>query len=134
MGLTNSDVNGNQSHVVFTAAGGLDVIDLDDQDQILSLATRAPIGESGVLSATAAKTWVAGPPTRLTLDPASADNPILTEHCVTATVEDAYDNPVPGIITRFTVSGTHDASAPEPPTRTVSGCSAGPGRGRDRTR
>jgi hypothetical protein len=40
MGLTNSDVNGNAAHSVFTAAGGMDVIDRDSGGEILSLATR----------------------------------------------------------------------------------------------
>jgi uncharacterized membrane protein len=40
LGLTDSDVNGNASHNVFTASGGLDVIDTDASGEILSLATR----------------------------------------------------------------------------------------------
>ena len=40
LGLTNGDVNGNASHSVFTATGGMDIIDQDPQGQILTLAAR----------------------------------------------------------------------------------------------
>ena len=40
------------------------------------------------------------------LDPATATNPVGTSHTVTATVEDAFGNPVPDIVVRFTVSGS----------------------------
>jgi hypothetical protein len=40
LGLTNTDVNGNFSHNVFTAAGGFEIVDRDSQGRILSLAIR----------------------------------------------------------------------------------------------
>ena len=44
---------------------------------------------------------------RLTLAPPTATNPINTEHCVTAHLEDGSNNPVPGVDVTFTVTGTH---------------------------
>jgi hypothetical protein len=46
-----------------------------------------------------------GPPATLTLDPAADTNPVGTSHCVTATVHDAFANPTPGVVVRFTVTG-----------------------------
>ena len=48
----------------------------------------------------------AGPPATLTLAPVTATNPVDTEHCVTATVEDSAGNPVPDVIVRFSVTGS----------------------------
>src|SRR5262249_50504347 len=48
IGLTDTDVNGNASHNVFTATGGMNIVDNDSQGQILSLAFFGPIGPSGV--------------------------------------------------------------------------------------
>jgi hypothetical protein len=49
LGLTNSDVNGNASHTIFTSTGGLGVVDYDSAGRILSLATRSQITEVGVV-------------------------------------------------------------------------------------
>lgn len=49
LGLTNSDVNGNASHNIFTATGGMSVVDYDAAGHILSLATRSRITEGGVV-------------------------------------------------------------------------------------
>jgi len=54
--------------------------------------------------ATANKTWVVGPPARLTLFPKADTNPVDTQHCVIATVTDAFGNPVPGVTVRFSVT------------------------------
>ena len=62
--------------------------------------------DSGELKATATKKWVVGPPAKLTLSPKTATNPVDTQHCVTATVQDAFNNAVPGITVRFSVSGS----------------------------
>ena len=52
MGLSDSDVNGNASHLHFTSSGGMDVIDVDASGRILSLATRGNfIGDNGVAPA-----------------------------------------------------------------------------------
>lgn len=51
-------------------------------------------------------TVVAGAPATLTLEPAAAVNPVDSEHCVTATVRDAFGNPVPGVEVVFTVTGS----------------------------
>jgi RHS repeat-associated protein len=40
MGLATSDINGNASHNIFTASGGLDTVDLDSAGHIISLAER----------------------------------------------------------------------------------------------
>jgi hypothetical protein len=47
LGLTDSDVNGNASHNVFTSASGLNIVDVDSQQQILSLAFYGLISPSG---------------------------------------------------------------------------------------
>jgi hypothetical protein len=49
LGLLNSDVNGNFSHTVFTATGGMNVVDVDAGGEILSLGYRGLIGTSGVV-------------------------------------------------------------------------------------
>jgi hypothetical protein len=49
LGLTNTDLNGNASHNVFTATGGMNVVDNDAQGQILSLAFFGSIGPGGVV-------------------------------------------------------------------------------------
>jgi hypothetical protein len=53
LGLTTSDINGNFSHNIFTATGGMTPVDLDAGGEILSLATRSSIGPQGVPDATA---------------------------------------------------------------------------------
>jgi hypothetical protein len=45
-----------------------------------------------------------GPPATLTLSPAADTNTVGDEHCVTATVEDAAGNPVPGVTVYFSVT------------------------------
>jgi hypothetical protein len=46
-----------------------------------------------------------GAPATVTVTPPAATNPVDTQHCVTATVRDAFGNPVPGVTVRFTVTG-----------------------------
>src|SRR5437667_245698 len=52
------------------------------------------------------------PPAPLTLSPATDTNPVGTSHTVTATVEDAFGNPVPDVVVRFTVTGSVSAQGP----------------------
>ena len=47
-----------------------------------------------------------GAPATLTLAPQAGINDVETQHCVTATVEDAAGNATPGITVRFTVTGS----------------------------
>ena len=49
LGLTNSDINGNFSHNIFTGTGGMSAVDLDAQGRILSLATRSRVTDTGVV-------------------------------------------------------------------------------------
>jgi hypothetical protein len=49
MGLAEEDVNNNVSHVIFTETGGMGVVDLDPDEQPVSLATRSPITPGGVV-------------------------------------------------------------------------------------
>lgn len=49
LGLTAADVNGNASHNIFTATGGMDIVDMDSSGHILSLATRSAITPGGVV-------------------------------------------------------------------------------------
>jgi hypothetical protein len=48
LGLVNSDINGNFSHNIFTATGGLDVVDVDATGEILSLAGRGQFSMGGI--------------------------------------------------------------------------------------
>jgi hypothetical protein len=55
-----------------------------------------------------------GPPASLTLTPATATNVVGTQHCVTATVKDAFGNPTPDITVEFAVqtsAATHASPA-----------------------
>jgi hypothetical protein len=54
---------------------------------------------------TVTKTYVVGLPFLLTLSPAAGTNPVDTQHCVTATVTDAFGNPTPGVAVNFRVAG-----------------------------
>lgn len=49
LGLTNADVNGNASHCVFTATGGMNPVDFDAAGRILSLGYRGQIGTTGAV-------------------------------------------------------------------------------------
>ena len=51
-------------------------------------------------------------PATLTLSPAADTNTVGTSHTVTATVEDAFGNPVPDVVVRFTVTGSVSAQGP----------------------
>ncbi len=51
-----------------------------------------------------------GPPAKVIVDPPAATNPVDTEHCVTATVTDRFDNPTPNITVVFSVTGSNTAS------------------------
>jgi hypothetical protein len=59
---------------------------------------------------TAAKTWVAAAPATVMLSPPAATNPVGTNHTVTATVRDAFGNPTPSIVVRWSVSGSVNVS------------------------
>ena len=56
-----------------------------------------------------------GPPATLTLTPLTALNPVGTQHCVTATVQDASSNPVPAVTVRFSVGPSVPTTFPTPP-------------------
>lgn len=62
--------------------------------------------DSNELTAAAKKTWVVGPPATLDLVPPTATNTVGDQHCVLATVRDAFGNPTPGITVRFSVAGS----------------------------
>jgi hypothetical protein len=49
LGLTANDVNGNASHNIFTATGGMTPVDLDASGNIMSLATRSRLTPGGVV-------------------------------------------------------------------------------------
>ena len=59
---------------------------------------------------TARKTWTPAPPARLRLSPNPDSNPVDAQHCVTATVTDAFANSTPGITVRFSVTGSVNTS------------------------
>jgi Big-like domain-containing protein len=64
------------------------------------------VQDPGEPSGVAAKTWTPGAPASLTLTPSTATNTVDSQHCVTATVTDAFGNPTPGITVRFSVTGS----------------------------
>ncbi|HYX62655.1 MAG TPA: PEP-CTERM sorting domain-containing protein [Burkholderiales bacterium] len=49
LGLTVNDINGNFSHNIFTSTGGMNVVDMFANGQILSLAYRGEISTGGVV-------------------------------------------------------------------------------------
>jgi Mg-chelatase subunit ChlD len=55
-------------------------------------------------------TVVPAAPATLTLAPKTATNVVDAQHCVTATVVDAFGNPTPGITVRFSVAGAVNTS------------------------
>jgi hypothetical protein len=59
----------------------------------------------GEPAGTAAKIYTAAAPASLVLEPEEDTNRAGEEHCVTATVEDQFGNPTPGVVVRFSVSG-----------------------------
>src|SRR5918998_1276146 len=81
--------------------------DLDNDGQI----------DSGEPTAMVSKTYVAGPPATVTLQPVAATNPVGQQHCVTATVQDQFGNPVSGARVVFTVTGVN----PQGPTVVITG-------------
>jgi Mg-chelatase subunit ChlD len=97
--------------------GGAGVTDANGQATFCYIGTHAgtdtitatAVGGSNP-SATASKRWLPGEPRTLDLTPAAATNVVGTQHCVTATVTDAFGNPVPGVPVDFTVSGASSAS------------------------
>jgi hypothetical protein len=63
--------------------------------------------DSGEPADTDTTKWaVPGAPATLTLAPSTATNPVATQHCVTATVSDAFGSAAVGTTVRFTVSGS----------------------------
>ena len=54
----------------------------------------------------ATKIYVAGPPATVVVDPPTAVNTVDSKHCVTATVRDAFGNPVSDVVVRFRVTGS----------------------------
>jgi hypothetical protein len=55
----------------------------------------------------ASKLWQPGQPATLDLQPKLAENEVQTQHCLTATVRDAFQNPVPKVTVRFAVTGVN---------------------------
>jgi hypothetical protein len=65
--------------------------------------------DTGEPADTAASTYTPATPAELALAPQSATDPAGTEHCVSATLTDAYDNPNPDVAVRFTAAGANSA-------------------------
>ena len=68
------------------------------------------VHDAGEPSGAATKIYVPRAPATVTMNPAADTNPVDSQHCVTATVRDALGNPTPGIVVRFTVTGSVSAS------------------------
>jgi protocatechuate 3,4-dioxygenase beta subunit len=106
-GSDTTDANGEANFTYTGTTTGLDAIHAfadtnNDGDQDAT----EPFGD-------AAKTWTPGAPATLTLEPLADENTAGEEHCVTATVRDAFGNPVPGVTVRFSVTGANTASGSE---------------------
>src|SRR5436190_1685275 len=71
------------------------------------------VQDAGEPTGAATKVWTAGPAATLTLTPPADTNTVGDQHCVTATVRDAFLNPVPGVTVRFSVP-THVATFAHP--------------------
>jgi uncharacterized protein (DUF2141 family) len=71
--------------------------------------------------ASAKKTYSPGPPTKVTLEPAVATNPVGQQHCVTATVEDQFGNKISGARVVFSITGVNPTSSAAVRTTTTSG-------------
>jgi uncharacterized protein (DUF2141 family) len=78
------------------------------QDAITAFADTDNDGtqDAGEPTGVATKTYVPAGPATLTLSPPADSNDVETEHCVTATVKDAFGNPVPNVTVRFSVTGS----------------------------
>jgi hypothetical protein len=100
----NSDINGKVSWT-YTSNGqtGTDVIEACFTD-----------AQGAEHCAQATKEWVAGPPATLLLEPSFATNTVGDKHCVTATVRDAFRNPVPGVTVVFSVGPSVPTTFPSP--------------------
>jgi hypothetical protein len=83
-------------------------------DTITAVADRddPPNGpDGGDPAGTAKKTYNPGPPAKVAVAPTTATNPVRTQHCVTATVTDRFDNPVrAGVDVYFSVTGANPTS------------------------
>ena len=66
--------------------------------------------DNGEPTGTATKIYLPGAPASVVVDPPAAVNTVDSRHCVTATVRDAFGNPVPGIVVRFRVTGSVNTS------------------------
>jgi hypothetical protein len=67
------------------------------------------VGSSDVF-VTKIGTSITGLPATITLNPPTATNPVDSQHCVTATVQDASQNPVANVVVRFRVNGSVNTS------------------------
>jgi len=104
-GTVTTDANGQATFCYTGTIAG--------QDVITAFADFNPTNgtqDPGEPSGTATKTYIPAAPATLTLDPKTATNPVDSEHCVTATVKDAFGNPTPNITVRFQITGSVNTS------------------------
>jgi hypothetical protein len=100
-GTMTTDANGMATFCYVGTVAGSDTI------SGFADANKNGVQDMGEPSDTAQKTWTPGPPFTLTLTPKVAENPVTTQHCVTATSKDSFGNATPGITVRFSVSGVN---------------------------
>jgi hypothetical protein len=74
-----------------------------------AFSTTHHVGTSDVF-VTKIGTSSSGLPASLTLNPPTGANPVDSQHCVTATVQDAAQNPVTNVVVRFQVTGSVNTS------------------------
>ena len=112
-GTSPTDANGQATFCYTGTVAGADTISAyaDTNNNVVQ--------DPGEPGATATKTWLAGPPATLNLEPATATNIVDAQHCVTAAVADQFGNPTPGITVRFSVTGSVTTSGSGRRTRAV---------------
>jgi hypothetical protein len=103
-GSSSTDANGEAGFCYTgTNAGGDAISAFADTDNDGTQDAEEPSG-------TATKIYVAAAPATVIMDPVADTNPVDSQHCVTATVRDAFGNPTAGIVVRFTVMGSVNTS------------------------
>jgi hypothetical protein len=104
VGIQTTDAAGQATFSYMGTLAGVDAIAAyADADQDGSHDPEEPAGAAG-------KLWVAGPPATITVTPPTDTNPVGSQHCVTATVADAFGNAASGVTVRFTVTGAINTS------------------------
>ena len=80
------------------------------EGHVITATATDPAGNTSEFSACGEVRPARATPATLTLSPRAASNPVDTEHTLTATVADAGGAPIPGVVVRFSVTGSVSTS------------------------